>query len=170
MKYSPYLSAPSLFGLQLLALLPPSKSFFLSTLVSRRTHHLCHSKIPTFDFVLAQVWNVGMTRSNSLFSSSMYNSNIPLKCTQLNDLRFKLTSCHFIFLDFGKVTSLAFSNVHPAALATHAFKDFPLVNRVLAVDSTLLHEPSHVDSMRRISLSIKKYLCHLLWFSLHEPA
>ena len=59
---------------------------------------------------------------------------------------------HYVILDSlisGKVTSLAFSNVHPAALATHTFKDFPLVNRVLAVDSTLLYELSLVDSMSK---------------------
>ena len=57
--------------------------------------------------------------------------------------------------------SLAFSNVHPAALATHAFKDFHLVNRVLAVDISLLYDPSLVDSMKHLSVSIKKYLYSL---------
>ena len=50
---------------------------------------LCHPKFPTLDFVLARVGNVGMTRSNSLLRISMYNSNIPLECTQIND--FDLT-------------------------------------------------------------------------------
>ena len=103
-----------------------------------------------------------MTRSNSLLGNLMYNSSIPLEYTQLNG--FQLNQ-HYVIsysLISGKVTSLAFSNVHPAALATHAFKDFPLVNRVLAVESTLLHEPSFVDSMKHVSLSIKKYLYHFL--------
>ena len=52
---------------------------------------------------------------------------------------------------------LAFSNVHPAALATHAFSDIPRLNLVLAVDSllshditvdpVLIHDTSLVDSM-----------------------
>ena len=79
----------------------------------------------------------------------MYNSNIPLECTQLDLIPHYVISYSLIS---GKVTSLAFSNVHPAALATHAFKDFPLVNWVLAVDSTLLYE----------------YLYPFLLFSLHE--
>ena len=81
--------------------------------------------------------------------------------TQLNGFRLNPHYVILYSLILGKVTSLAFSNVHPAALATHAFKDFPLVNRVRAVDSTLLHEHSHVDSMKHISLSIKKYLYDL---------
>ena len=57
---------------------------------------------------------------------------------------------HYVFLHSlisGNVTSLYFSNVHPAALATHALNDIPRVNRVLAVDSTLLHDTSLVESM-----------------------
>ena len=102
----------------------------------------------------------------------MYNSNIPLECTQLNDFHINPHYVNLYFLISGKVTSLAFSSVHPAALVMHAFNDFPLVNRVLAsystllhvlaIDSILLHEPSHVDPMRHINLSIKKYLYHLL--------
>ena len=102
---------------------------------------------PPFDFVLARVGNVGMTRRSSLLGSSMYNSNIPLEYTQLNDFRL---SSHYVILYSlisGKVTSLAFSNVHPAALATHAFNDFPLVNLVLAVDSSLVLDTSLIDSM-----------------------
>ena len=104
----------------------------------------CHPKFPTLNFVLARVENVRMTRSKPLFSISMYNSNIPLECTQPNDFPHHILLYSLIS---GKVTSLAFSNIHPAALATHALNDFPLVNRVLAVDSSLLHELSYVDSM-----------------------
>ena len=125
---------------------------------------------PPFDFVVARMGNVGMTRSNSLLGSSMYNFNIPLKYTQLNDVRLNPYYVILYSLISGKVTSLAFSNVHPAALATHAFNDFPLVNRVLAVDSTLLYEPSHVDSKKHVSLSIKKYLYNLSWPLLHKPS
>ena len=39
-----------------------------------------------------------------------------------------------------------FSKVHPAALATQALNDIPLVNGVRAVDTTLLLELSLVDS------------------------
>ena len=46
-----------------------------------RVYPFCHPKFPTFDFVLARVRNVGMTRSNSRLSSPMYNSNISLTCT-----------------------------------------------------------------------------------------
>ena len=113
---------------------------------------------PPFDLVLARVVNVGMTRSNSLLGSSMYNSNIPLEYTQLNDFRLNPHYVILYSLISGKVTSLAFSNVQPAALATHAFNDFPLLNRVLAVDSSLLHDTSHVDSIKHVSLSIKKIL------------
>ena len=112
----------------------------------------CHPKVPTLDFVLARVENVGMTRSNSLLSISMYNSNIPLECTQLNDPRLNPYYVILYSLILGKVTTLAFSNVQPAALATHTLNDFSLVNRVLAVDTSLLHEPSLVDSMKLISI------------------
>ena len=45
----------------------------------------------------------------------------------------------------GKVTCLAFSKVHPAALFTQAFRDIPRLNLVLTNDSVLLHDSSHVD-------------------------
>ena len=89
-----------------------------------------------------------MTRNNFLLGSSMYNSNTPLEYTQLV-MNFQLNPYHIILFSLisGKVTSLAFSKVHPAALATHAFKDLPRMNLVLAVNSSLVHGISHVDSM-----------------------
>ena len=54
--------------------------------------------------------------------------------------------CRFNLLRLG-VTSLYFSKVHPAALATQALNDIPLVNGVRAVDTTLLVELSLVDSI-----------------------
>ena len=50
-------------------------------------------------------------------------------------MSFRLNPNHVILLALtsGKVTSLAFSKVHPAALATHAFKDLPRMNLVLVL-------------------------------------
>ena len=72
-----------------------------------------------------------------------------MEYTQLNDFHFNPLYVILYSLILSKVTSLAFSNVHPAALATHAFNDFPLVNRVLVVDFTLLYELLLVDSMSK---------------------
>ena len=84
-------------------------------------------------------------------------------------MNFRLNPHHVILssLISGKVTFLAFSKVHPAALATHALKDLPRMNLVLAVDSSLVHDTSlrlwHVDSMRHISFntSVEKHLYNL---------
>ena len=66
----------------------------------------------------------------------------------------QLTSSHDVLLmQSSRVgIALATSRVHPAALATHALKDFPLATLVLADDSLLVHVTSLrlwlVDSMR----------------------
>ncbi len=75
-------------------------------------------------------------------------------------MSFRLNPNHVILLALtsDKVTSLAFSKVHSAALATHAFKDLHRMNLVLAVDSSLVRDTSYVESMKRVTLSIKKYL------------
>ena len=70
----------------------------------------------------------------------MYNSNTHVEYAQVNYVI--LTS-----LCSGAILSLFASNVHPAALATQALKDIPLLNGVRAVDSTLPLELSLVYSV-----------------------
>ena len=68
---------------------------------------------------------------------------------------------HYVFLHSlisGNVTYLYFCKVHPAALATQALNDIPLVNEVRDVDTTLLVEFSLVDSMSKYL----KILVHFL--------
>ncbi len=57
-------------------------------------------------------------------------------------MNFRFNHVILVALISGKVTSLAFSKIHPAALATHAFRDLPRMNLVLAVDALLLHDTS----------------------------
>ena len=78
----------------------------------------------------------------------MYNSNIPLEYTQLNDFRLNPHYVILYSLISGKFTSLAFANVHPATLVTQAFKDLPRMNLVLVVDSLLEHDTSLIVSIR----------------------
>ena len=70
----------------------------------------------------------------------MCNSNTHVKYAQVNHVI--LTS-----LCSGAILSLFASKVDPAAWATQALNDIPLLNGVRAVDSTLLLELSLVYSV-----------------------
>ena len=130
----------------------PARNLFSSSIVTK--------SYPPFDSVLARVDKLWChVETPSLVTQCIIP--IPHWNTHQTQLlmRFRLNSIYAILLSLtsGEVVCLAFSNVQPAALATHAFNDIPrlilvlavdsVLSHVIVVDSVLVHDTSLVDSM-----------------------